>query len=497
MAKEKNLKQALAIGAAWMILLRTSVRLLGLVSTLILVRLLSPEDFGIAAIVMSFFALVELIAQFGFDTAIIQRQNAAREHYDTAWTLNLLFGLLAFTTINIAAPFIASFYGNPELQSMLLVVSLMFIINGATNVGVLDFRKNLTFDKEFSFHIFPKILSFLVTVGLAYYLQNVWALIIGSVSWKFFVFVSSYVMHPFRPRFDLSKFHDLFNFSKWLVLSNFIGFLNNRLPELLIGKLMSARATGLFSVSNELASIPTEEFIANISRASYPVYAKISHIKQKLGEMYLQVSAVIATIVLPVGVGIASVSTLLVPVVIGEQWIDAIVIIQFLAIARMFSALTSNASCVFLAINQPRINTLFGLAKVIFTIPLMFHFLSGQDLAGFTLSYAVVLFVFLMASNYVVARNLQISFISNLTICIRPTVAAIAMYLVVVDITPAAIEAWGENLFTLLVVIGAGAMVYGVTLMAQWLVIGRPHGPEQQGINKLSELISARLGRAA
>ena len=188
-------------GAIWMTLLRFTYRIIGLVSTVILARLLTTDDFGVAAIAMSIFAIINIFSQFGFDTVLIQKNKASEHDYNTAWTFNFLFGALSAIFLFSISPFVADFYQNKDLGDITKVIAFMFLLHGLRNIGVVDFQKNLTFDKEFKLHVIPKFISFFITIGLALYYENYWALVIGNVAWKLIEVINSYLMHPFRPKF--------------------------------------------------------------------------------------------------------------------------------------------------------------------------------------------------------------------------------------------------------------------------------------------------------
>ena len=140
----------------------------------------------------------------------------------TAWTLNLIFGVCACLVLGTLSFFIGDYYDEPKLVLITLIVSSMFLLNGLKNIGVVEFQKQLTFDKEFKLHIIPKFVSFFITIGLAIYFENYWALIIGNVVWKAMEVANSYLMHEYRPSFSFARTKELFDFSKWLMISNFL-----------------------------------------------------------------------------------------------------------------------------------------------------------------------------------------------------------------------------------------------------------------------------------
>ena len=155
-----SIGKKIALGAAWMMLMKFSIRLIGLVSTLILVRLLDPADFGIAAMAMTVVTAVQLLTMFGFDVAIIQNQNADKDDYNTAWTLNVALGLGAGLLLIALAYPAAGFYGRPELVAVYMALSLATIFQGLENIGRVDFRKHLHFNREFQFRVAVKGAAF-------------------------------------------------------------------------------------------------------------------------------------------------------------------------------------------------------------------------------------------------------------------------------------------------------------------------------------------------
>src|SRR5215207_6316120 len=141
------MSQRIAVGAAWMVLAKLLERGLGLISSLILVRLLAPSDFGIVAMAMSLIALLELFSSIGLDTVLIQRRDATRSHFDTAWTLNqLTSAAVALLLLAVALP-AAAFYREPRLVPVIAVFAFAAAIQGFENIGVVSFRKDLQFDR--------------------------------------------------------------------------------------------------------------------------------------------------------------------------------------------------------------------------------------------------------------------------------------------------------------------------------------------------------------
>jgi len=167
-----------------MVLCKLVERGLGLVSTIILARLLLPQDFGLVAMAMSLVAGLELMGAFSFDIALIQNQNAERRHYDTVWTFNALFAAFCALALLVLAKPAAQVCQEHRLENITYVLAFATLVGGFENIGIVFFRKELTFAKEFRFMLRKRLVGFFVTIPLAFTLESYWALVAGIVAMK-------------------------------------------------------------------------------------------------------------------------------------------------------------------------------------------------------------------------------------------------------------------------------------------------------------------------
>ncbi len=491
MKDNSSLSNSVAHGVVWMLAMRMSLRVLGLVSTVVLARLLTPVDFGIVAIAMSIFALLHLIRDFGFDTVIIQMHEPRKEHYDTAWTFNLLFGVSLSIILILSAGYIAMLYETPELEYLIWAIASLFIIGGLESVGTLDFRKHLTFEKEFWLKIVPKLIGVPCTLLLAYGLRNYWALTIGTIITQLSVLILGYRMHLYRPRFNLSAARELFNFSKWLMMNNFVQFMNNRSPELIIGKMLNPQAAGLFTVSNEIGMMVTTEMSAAVSRASYPGYAKIAKQKDNLKNLYLNVLGSASLILFPVAFGFYSVADLIVPVFLGNQWLATVPMMKLIAIGGLLLALNSNAGYVFMAIGNPRLSTFLGATRFLIFIPSLLYFLTKYDIEGaaWTVFYTTIIMFFVTSA--VVIRVLSIRLLDLVNAYYRPLISSVLMSIVIAQSSSWIRTITSSDYMQLLIKVMIGVLLYGICVLLLWYTTSNRDGPE----NKVISLIMNRFNR--
>lgn len=460
-----------------MVYLRISTKLLGVISTIVLVRLLAPEDFGLMALAVSIYAFAEQLRTFNFGMAIIQNQRASAAHYHCAWSLEITLSIGAALLVVFAAPQVASFYENEHLSSVLYIMAMIIVVNGLANIGIIDFQKTMRFDREFALFFSSKVGSFLITIVLALALRNYWALVLGMLANALFSTLLSYHMHAFRPRFSLKLWRELMSFSSWIFINNSLQFFNQNIQNFILGKTMGPGKLGMFSVANEVSTVTHGELIAPINKATYPAYALLAEDSDTLQKSFLKNTAVIFFLSIPSGLGIAAIAPALVPVVFGEQWLDTIPLIKLLAIASIFTAIQTNAGYIFMALKKQYLSTLAHACRACLLIPLLIYLSASNGLTGAATAILVAAAASFPVTQYLVNKVLGISLKAFLLGLLRPALAGVLMfYVVAAYITTSNESATALQLITG-VALGFALYSAGTTLL--WLVMGKPAGPER------------------
>jgi len=470
----------IAKGAAWLMGFKLLDKSIGLISTLVLVRVLTPSDFGLVAMAMAVVALLELMGAFGFDSALIQRQDTARSHFDTAWTFNVIFGVcIALFLVAMAVP-AAAFYREPRLEQMLPVLAIGAVIGGFENIGTVAFRKELNFRMEFIYLFIKRIAVFAVVITLALTLRSFWALIFATIAGKAMAVIISYLLHPYRPRFSLAARGDLFNFSKWLFISNLIQFLHSRSTDFILGRTVGAYGLGVYNLAAEISAMPSTELIAPLNRAVYPAYAQLAKVRDKLLARFLEVYGLINLISFPVALGLFCLSDLVVALLLGPQWVDAVPILQILGLCGLLGALQGNMYVVMSAMGKPKTNTMLSASLLAVSLPAVIwaslqygalgaayaHFVSA--LVGFV----GIVFVFTLVTGTTKRALFSVMW--------RPLISSLMMALILqarflfVDNSPLPIQPVAQLLLLVLV----GASIYTASTLFLWWICGRPKGAE-------------------
>lgn len=490
-----SLNSQIAKGAAWMIAFKMVDRSIGLISTLVLARMLAPEDFGLVAMAMVLLSAMNLLVSVGFEVHLIQNPNAGRDQFDTAWTFSAIFATVCGLALMALASTAAGFYREPRLEMVIYALAFGFALDGFSNVGTVAFRREMRFDKEFKFLLGKRLSSLVVTIPLAIYLHNYWALVIGQLASTVLSVALSYYMSTYRPRFSMKAKLELFHTSKWLVANNLLGFLNGRATPFMLARLTSAQWVGTYSIASEISTMPSNELVAPINRAAFPGYAKAANDLPTLRDTFLKVIASIALVAIPAGVGVAIVADLMVPAALGWKWLNAIPLIQVLAVYGIIRALQTNIPYVYLALGQAKRSTIILGLQVIIFLSALYPAIVQWGAIGAAWASLGTAIVMIPVNQAMVAHCLGLNGLQFCRQLLRPLMASGVMVAVVLGLKSQLVlrHETLDYVLALLLCAGVGALAYTVALYGLWRLAARPGGAERHAFGQL-EAVLARIG---
>jgi len=495
-----NIGGRMAKGAAWMVAVRLFDRMIGLISTVILARLLFPADFGVVALAMSIIAVLEIWAEFGFDLALIRDQKAEQRHYDTVWTLTFLRSVIVAMLIAATAGHMSAFFNEARIESVMYALSAATLIEGCQSVRIIDFRKNLDLHKEFRFLMIARVAQFVVTIVAAYLWRDYWALVAGILVNRSTKLMLSYLMAPHRPRFSLSGFSDLFGFSKWVVINSLLTFFNTRLDTFVIGRVSGVSSLGIYNMAYEVSNMATTELVWPISRALFPGFSKLQDRPSELVKAYNMSLSIIVLIALPVTVGIGLTAEYFVPLMLGQKWLLAIPVMQVLVIYGGLRVLIANTGALYLALGRPYLISIMGASNLVVLAPAMIWAVQAYGTIG--AAWAVVagsvpVVVLMFVFN---RRFLGTGFLATLSLNIRPVIGAflpvIGAFLMSVTVLfletqmPVSEDPWILAL-SLAGLAGAGGAVY----ISSVLLMARRSRTDATAESLVASAVSAKFSR--
>jgi O-antigen/teichoic acid export membrane protein len=493
------LGRQVAGAAALMVGARLAMRLVSLVSTLILVRVFMPEDFGIVALASTAFVILDTLTQTNFAMAVIRRPDATTELYDTAWTLNIARCVLLGAIVAATAGWQAELLGDARVAPLLLVVALTVVLDGFASVGLFRRQRDLQFSALFQYQLGQKIVGFVVTIGLAVTWGSYWALVIGPLAAKALAIPHSYILAPHRPRLRLRGAGMLIDFSKWMFALNVLAIFNLHLPNLLLGRLYGPHALGMFQVAYQIAAAPVTEIAAPARAPIYAGYSRVHHDLRLLGEHYLAGFGLLCALITPLSVGIALTAPEIEVLALGANFAGAAPLIALCALFALAECIAHFTGNIFFVLDRQREMVRTYAMILLLRIPVVLAGLWLGGALGMAIGLAATAALNALAWNRTAVRLMGLRLRDLGREAWRSFAAAAAMSAVVVLLRLGLEgEGWGPVMrLLLLAAAGAGTLVAAQYLL--WRLQGSPAGAERQLLRTAGGAIGrlrSRLGRA-
>ena len=489
-----------AAGAGWTVGWRMATRLLGLLNTLILTRLLLPSDFGLVALGSSFVVALDAVSALGIEDALVREKAPDRELYDTGFTLNLIRSALTGTILAASALPTASLFREPRLADVLLALALGTVAGGLTNIGIVDFRRSFSFDREFRLLIMPRLAGVLITVIAALLMRSYLALIAGILASRSLAVMLSYVMHPYRPRLSLRAWRHLAGFSVWTWALGTAALIRDRGDGFLIGWSFDATQVGIYSIGTEIADLPTTELVAPLGRACFSGFAAARHAGEDSGQTYLRVVAVVTLLTFPVAVGISLLADPMVRLTFGPKWLEAILIIQVTALFCSTTVFGQISNALFGAHALLRPMFMITVAGMALRVMLLIVLLPALGILGAVFAAGVPMLCEYAVYVALTLRRFHLRLSDLWKRIWRPLVATVVMaawlYLLGFGWTATSGDA-ASLACKIIIAAGLGAGIYLLTIGTLWFAAGRPAGAETDALLFAGKLLKRdrRSGR--
>jgi O-antigen/teichoic acid export membrane protein len=484
-----------AAGTAWIVGWRVASRLLGLASTLVLVRLLVPADFGLVALAVSFAQAIEGFAWLDVEDAVVREKAPGRSVYDTGFTLNVLRGLLTAGAIALLAWPAGHAFAEPRLVPIVLALAAVTAVDGFLNIGIVDFRRDFAFDREFRLWILPRLAGVAVTVGVAAASGSYWALVAGIVTQRCLKVVASYRMHPYRPRFSLSAWGVLGRYSLWTWVLGLLTLLRDRADTLVLGRMLGTGPVGVFALAAEIAALPTTELVEPMCRAAFSGFARGRNEALTPAETWRRMIETTAVATLPAGVGISLLAAAVVRLAFGPAWLAAVLPMQALALAGTVTVFGYVSATLFRTHGLMRPTAGILGAAFVLRVGLLLALTASHGLAGAAMGVAAA--IVLEQGSYVAQACRRFGIPPRLLAGAvwRSLFATAAMAAVLVG-TGLGWRDTGAPWAQLLGGVALGAGVYGAVLLGLWVACGRPDGGERQLLALAGSALRRVLKRA-
>ncbi len=452
-----------------LLIMRFIQRSIGLISTLVLARLLTPDDFGIVAIAMLILYFCDTLSTLGSQQYIIQKSEVNDDDINTSWTLDLIMKALIWSVLVISIPTITAFYDKPELENVLYVTSLVLLIGSLKSPGFILLRRQLQYKPIFRLSIIQKFISFFVVMIIAYFYQTYWALIIAEVSSVIVAVTGTYIIFPKKPEFCLKNIREQWSFSQWVLLKGGVGFTRAEVDTILVSKYFSSEELGGYHLSRHLSIIPSRDIIAP---AIEPLLASYSRVKDDAPQLAYQFSLsmlVVSILIMPIAVFMFFFPEKIIDFFLGSQWTDTYTLLSALSILFFIFGISQVLEQLCIALGKVKELFIYDLLSLVFIFSLLLIFI-GPNLYDFTLLRGLLGLISTAALFIYISHFSAISIFHILKLSSPALLAALISAYLTLQIN---FMVFSFSLFNLLLVLSVFCLFYIFTIIIFYIVFYR------------------------
>jgi len=349
---------------------------IAVVRTLVLARLLTPEDFGLVGLVTLTLFAGMMLTEFGLDSALIQRGELPARFVHTAWNLMLIRGICLFGLLQGIAPWIASVFGRPGAEYLLRVGAVSFLLVCVPTVPAALLLREMRYSRRMALDASRDISGTLFAIVLALLLGNAWALLLGLLLGQAVAMILVWFLHDYRPGWamDREALGMYAAFGRHLYVSGLLTYVVTRGDDIAVAKLRGVHALGQYQVVFGIAEMLTRGLSEMLGKVVFPAYSRIVAEGRRLADVFDEVWCVLLLLLLPVGGVTVVFAENIVALLLGNQWVPAATAFAILTVAQALRALAAACGSFMLAAGKtvylPRIKVLEVVWFGIWIIPL-------------------------------------------------------------------------------------------------------------------------------
>jgi lipopolysaccharide exporter len=376
---EDSLAHRVRSGVSWNAASAILNYAIGLGRSILLARLLSPDDFGLLGMAGTVLAALSVMTNMGLDTSIIINRLPPDEelpaYLNTIWTTELIRRFFLTLLLLAGSGVAVKFYGDTRLYLIVPVLALPQLIQGFQNIWLVILHKRLSFARLVWYEQATGIFATLSVICLAFWLRNVWALVLSQVLSAVFSVALSYVFHPYRPRlaFEKKSFRQAFNFGKYMLVIVLMSYITTMADNVVLGKLWGAAILGVYVVAYNLASLPVGIISGVINSVIMPAYAELgAYSLERLEGAFARVFLISSTILLFITVPVILLADEIVLLLYGARWAAAGSLLRILALIGFWRGLLQAVVPLILSTSGPALEAKAKLIEALIFLSLLY-----------------------------------------------------------------------------------------------------------------------------
>jgi len=462
----RSVRELVLRGVSWKLASQVVVQVARVAFALVLARLLTPEEFGLAAMALVIAGFVIAFSDLGLGAALVQRRQIDEQDRSTVFWTGVGVGvLLTLAGVVLAGP-ISVFYGEPAVHGLMAVLSLSFLVTalGATQRAVLT--REMDFRRLELCAIAGVVVGGIVSVAGASVGWGPWALVAQQLTTTVISTAVLWLVSSWRPRwtFSLPSIRGLGGYGASVLGTRIVYRAQESALPLVIGRFLGAAALGIFTIAYTIILVPLTRLAIPIGEVLFPAFSRMQDERERASELWIRALAVLAAICAPAMVGLAVVAPDFVEVLLGNQWSDAVPVVQILAWVGLIQALQAWNGGILMGLGQA--STLFR-ATLAFLAVYVAAFLAGVEwgIIGVAVTYAIAATILETAYLWLTTHALGIRLWTPLRALAGVAQASLVMGLAVAGLRFVLIDQGLAPALRLIAVVAFGIILY-VPLLA-------------------------------
>ena len=322
----------------WRFAERTGAQIITFLVTLVIARILEPEDYGIIALIMVFISILQVFVDSGLGNALIQKKNADDLDFSTVFFTNIVFCLCLYLLMFFMAPLIARFYGNESLVLYIRVLSIIILISGVKNVQQAYVSRNMLFKKFFFSTLGGTIISCVIGIIMAIKGFGVWALISQQLLNLSIDTLILWLTVKWRPKLEFSfiRLKELFSFGSKLLISALIYTVEDNIRQLIIGKVYAPSELAQYNRGKQIPSIVITNINSSIDSVLLPAMSREQDNSIRVKEMTRRAIKVSTYVIAPLMIGLVFTAETLVKLILTDKWLPSVFFLRIFCITFIF-----------------------------------------------------------------------------------------------------------------------------------------------------------------
>ncbi|PIN68168.1 MAG: hypothetical protein COV98_00115 [Candidatus Altarchaeum sp. CG12_big_fil_rev_8_21_14_0_65_33_22] len=433
------------------------------IATIILARLLIPEDFGLVALAGIITAtIIAFVQDLGFNAALIQRQKDIEEATNIVFYTTIAINLFLFSVIFLIAPFAADFFHEERVTDIIRISAIGLIIGAfsAGHVGLMI--KNLEYGKVMKINIIVSAISSLFSVILAFLGFSYWSLVYGSLLVAPLGVILYWYFSSWRPKISYNKkvAREMFGFGGLITFGNLLGFFMKNTDKFFIGKFLNASSLGIYDMGHNWGLIGANQIATVLNNVLFPTFSTIQNEKEKIKDASLKALKYTNLVTIPIAFGTIVIAPELVTFILGEKWIESIPVLQIFAVYGLFWSILAPVWNVFYAMGKAKLVVKIVALWLLSILVTIYIFLLQWNIIGVALSVTLSTIFACVITLISICKILNMKFSVIIETLKSSTIAAIIMFFSVM-MTKMPIE---SSIYTLFIFIFVGIVVYFTAL---------------------------------